>query len=295
MFTAAVALAVGAIPEGLPAAVTITLAIGVARMARRRAVIRRLPAVETLGSTTVICTDKTGTLTENQMTVRAVWTPDGRYRGHRVGLRPRRRPARRRRRRLTADTDQALRWSLLAGALCNDAALDRRDGARWDVVGDPTEGALLVVAAKAGLDAGPRRGQLPRVATIPFSSERQYMATLHRDTTGDGTRARSSCWSRARWSGCSTCAPRRWAPTARAGRWTAPPCSPRPTTGRRGLRVLATAVRRAGPGESTRTIRRGRAAGGAGPDRAAGHARPAPRGRRRRGRRLPHAPASRSR
>ena len=96
-FTAAIALAVGAIPEGLPAAVTITLAIGVARMARRRAVIRRLPAVETLGSTTVICSDKTGTLTENQMTVRAVWTPDALFEVTGSGLCPGGRLARRRR------------------------------------------------------------------------------------------------------------------------------------------------------------------------------------------------------
>ncbi len=181
-FTAAIALAVGAIPEGLPAAVTITLAIGVARMARRRAVIRRLPAVETLGSTTVICSDKTGTLTENQMTVRTVWTTGGQYDVTGSGYTPDGvlldtggAPA-------SADTDQALRWSLLAGAACNDAALTH-EGGRWDIVGDPTEGAMLVVAAKAGLGAERVAELLPRVATIPFSSERQYMATLHRDTT----------------------------------------------------------------------------------------------------------------
>jgi cation-transporting ATPase F len=181
-FTAAIALAVGAIPEGLPAAVTITLAIGVARMARRRAVIRRLPAVETLGSTTVICSDKTGTLTENQMTVRTLWTTGGRYEVTGSGyttdgvlLDTAGAP-------MSVDADQALRWSLLAGAACNDAALTHEDG-RWDVVGDPTEGAMLVVATKAGLGADRVAGLLPRLATIPFSSERQYMATLHRDTT----------------------------------------------------------------------------------------------------------------
>ncbi|MBC6445895.1 cation-transporting P-type ATPase [Actinokineospora xionganensis] len=182
-FTAAIALAVGAIPEGLPAAVTITLAIGVARMARRRAVIRRLPAVETLGSTTVICTDKTGTLTENQMTVRIVWTPGGRCEVTGSGYAPEgtlndHTGAR-------ATEDQSLRWSLLAGAACNDAALAERGG-RWEVVGDPTEGAMLVVAAKAGL--GPERVThlVPRVKTIPFSSDRRYMATLHRDTDTAG-------------------------------------------------------------------------------------------------------------
>jgi cation-transporting ATPase F len=181
-FTAAIALAVGAIPEGLPAAVTITLAIGVARMARRRAVIRRLPAVETLGSTTVICSDKTGTLTENQMTVRAVWTPSGQFEVTGSGYVPRGSFRATTGTPVAADTDQALRWSLLAGAACNDAALTEQDG-RWDIVGDPTEGAMLVVAAKAGL--GTHRGAElpPRVATIPFSSERQYMATLHCDTT----------------------------------------------------------------------------------------------------------------
>ena len=147
MFIAAVALAVGAIPEGLPAAVTITLAIGVGRMARRRAVIRRLPAVETLGSTTVICSDKTGTLTQNQMTVRAVQTPDGRYDVTGTGYLPdgaiitaAGQPA-----SLTAD--EVLRWCLLAGAGCNDAALDVRDG-QPVLTGDPTEAALLVSAGE---------------------------------------------------------------------------------------------------------------------------------------------------
>ncbi|TGD89639.1 cation-transporting P-type ATPase [Mycolicibacterium sp. CH28] len=178
-FTAAIALAVGAIPEGLPAAVTITLAIGVSRMAKRGAVIRRLPAVETLGSTTVICADKTGTLTENQMTVEVVWTPagtvqvsgsgynpDGTMRGHDGA------PA-------SPADNAALRWSLLAGVHCSDAVL-AHDGKGWDVVGDPTEGAMLVAAAKGGLDPDRLVDALPRVASIPFSSERQYMATLHR-------------------------------------------------------------------------------------------------------------------
>lgn len=181
-FTAAVALAVGAIPEGLPAAVTITLAIGVTRMARRRAVIRRLPAVETLGSTTVICSDKTGTLTENQMTVRNLWTPAGLYEVTGSGYAPDgalHSPTG----KVTAlEADQALRWSLLAGAACNDAALTCRDG-HWDIVGDPTEGAMVVVARKAGFTSDQVKATLPREATIPFSSDRQYMATLHRDAT----------------------------------------------------------------------------------------------------------------
>jgi len=181
-FTAAVALAVGAIPEGLPAAVTITLAIGVARMARRQAVIRRLPAVETLGSTTVICADKTGTLTENQMTVRELWTsggsarvtgngysPEGELRGGDDGA-------------IATDRNAALRWTLLIGAACNDADL-ADDGGQRVIAGDPTEAAMLVVAAKASLPADQVREEYPRVATIPFSSERQYMATLHTHPT----------------------------------------------------------------------------------------------------------------
>jgi cation-transporting ATPase F len=185
MFTAAIALAVGAIPEGLPAAVTITLAIGVARMARRRAVVRRLPAVETLGSTTVICSDKTGTLTENQMTVRAVWTPGGRYRVSGSGYAPDGTILDSTDAAVSVDADQALRWTVLAGGACNDAALTS-ENAHWEVVGDPTEGAMLVLAAKAGLDAGGVAEMVPRIAAIPFTSERQYMATLHRDrTAGD--------------------------------------------------------------------------------------------------------------
>ncbi|MBB1246434.1 HAD-IC family P-type ATPase, partial [Streptomyces durbertensis] len=183
MFTAAVALAVGAIPEGLPAAVTITLAIGVARMARRRAVIRRLPAVETLGSTTVICSDKTGTLTENQMTVTTVWTPEQTFRATGTGYAPAGgvhdlagtpvRPA----------DHTSLRWTLLVAGACNDATL-AEEGGRWHVVGDPTEGALLALARKGGVDGGRPGERLPRVAAVPFSSDRRYMATLHRNVDG---------------------------------------------------------------------------------------------------------------
>ena len=178
-FTAAIALAVAAIPEGLPAAVTITLAIGVSRMAKRRAVIRRLPAVETLGSTTVICADKTGTLTENQMTVRELWTPAGSvqvtgsgYASDGALLDGDGKPA-------AVVDNAALNWSLLAGSACNDAAL-AHEGQHWDIVGDPTEAAMVVVAAKAGITPEIIGERLPRVDTIAFSSERQYMATLHK-------------------------------------------------------------------------------------------------------------------
>ncbi len=185
MFTAAVALAVGAIPEGLPAAVTITLAIGVARMARRRAVVRRLPAVETLGGTTVVCSDKTGTLTENQMTVRAVWTAGEEFSVTGAGFEPEGQVLDRAGCPVAAAPPEALRWCLLAGAACNDAALTRESG-RWAAVGDPTEAAMLVACAKGGLDPDEVRQWLPRVGQIPFSSERQYMATLHDEPGHDG-------------------------------------------------------------------------------------------------------------
>jgi magnesium-transporting ATPase (P-type) len=173
---------VAAIPEGLPAAVTITLAIGVGRMARRHAIIRKLPAVETLGSVTVICSDKTGTLTENQMTVQAIaaggwvfevtgagYAPVGEVqdRGKAVAL----------------DRAPALRECLVAGALCNDAHLvERRES--WEVVGDPTEGALLVAARKAGLSPDRLVGEYPRRDALPFESEHRYMATAHEGPAG---------------------------------------------------------------------------------------------------------------
>jgi cation-transporting P-type ATPase F len=178
MFTAAVALAVGAIPEGLPAAVTITLAIGVSRMAHRGAVVRRMPAVETLGSTTVVCADKTGTLTENQMTVRTLWTPDGPFEVTGGGYRPEGSILDERGDEPDLETHAALRWTLIAGAGCNDARLVHTEGT-WQVIGDPTEGAMLVVAAKAGFDADRVEAAFPRHMTIPFSSERSYMAGLH--------------------------------------------------------------------------------------------------------------------
>jgi cation-transporting ATPase F len=184
MFNAAVALAVGAIPEGLPAAVTITLAIGVHRMAHRRAVMRRMPAVETLGSTTVICSDKTGTLTQNQMTVRTIWTPGDAFAVRGSGYQPHGAILTDSGEPVDIGHEAALRWTLLVGAACNDARLTGADG-RWEVIGDPTEGAMLVVAAKAGVDAKWVRQRFPRIATLPFSSERKYMATLHDDPEAD--------------------------------------------------------------------------------------------------------------
>ncbi|MCF6186227.1 MAG: cation-transporting P-type ATPase [Desulfobulbaceae bacterium] len=181
MFMAAVALAVGAIPEGLPAAVTITLAIGVSRMAKRRAIIRKLPAVETLGSTTVICSDKTGTLTENQMTVQAIMAGNAHFEVSGAGYAPLG--------RIVALDDEhttdspALKECLLAGILCNDSLVLENDGS-WQVQGDPTEGALLTAAEKGGLHEKDMEKTYPRLDTIPFESQHQYMATLH--DTGKG-------------------------------------------------------------------------------------------------------------
>ena len=182
MFEATVALAVSAIPEGLPAVVTITLAIGVNRMARRHAIIRKLPAVEALGSATVICSDKTGTLTENQMTVQSIYVGDKYYTVSGSGYSPKG--------EITQAIDgkpespfedglpPGLEECLIAGVLCNDSQL-KQTGSDWSVVGDPTEGALIAVAAKASLSQSSLAAAKPRLDSIPFESQYQYMATLH--------------------------------------------------------------------------------------------------------------------
>ncbi len=178
MFMAAVALAVGAIPEGLPAALTITLAIGVSRMARRRAIIRKLPAVETLGSTTVICSDKTGTLTQNQMTVQEIHAGGRHYHVTGSGYEASgeihfdKTP-------VVIGENVALIETLGAGVFCNDSRLVRDDDGRTGVQGDPTEAALIVAAQKAGLTEEEMSGRLPRIESIPSESAYQYMATLH--------------------------------------------------------------------------------------------------------------------
>jgi Ca2+-transporting ATPase len=178
MFLTAVSLAVAAIPEGLPAIVTITLAIGVQRMARRNSIIRHLPAAETLGSATVICSDKTGTMTKNEMTVRRVWAGGQTYEVTGTGYGPEG--------QILLDTrtvrsgqDPALDWLLRAAALCNNASLERTPEGRWLVLGDPTEGCLLAVAAKGGLDRARLEPEWPRIAELPFESERKRMSTLH--------------------------------------------------------------------------------------------------------------------
>jgi Ca2+-transporting ATPase len=178
MFMAAIALAVGAIPEGLPAAVTITLAIGVSRMARRRAIIRKLPAVETLGSTTVICSDKTGTLTENQMTVRSIFAGGDWFEVTGSGY-AQAGELRRNGQPVIPSSHQALAETLRAGVLCNDTLLVTDEAGRPKVQGDPTEAALLVAGQKAGFAQVATHAINPRLDVIPFESEHMFMATLH--------------------------------------------------------------------------------------------------------------------
>jgi P-type Ca2+ transporter type 2C len=185
MLLAAVSLAVAAIPESLPAVVTMAMALGAHRMARQQAIIRKPPAVETLGSVTVIATDKTGTLTQGRMQVERVWTPDGEVQVSGSGYAP------------DGDfhagdtavdaTAEPLGKLLLAGALANDAQLvpPHSAGQAWKVAGDPTEGALLALAAKAGLHRGQLETDLPRVAEVPFNATRKRMTTIHRSPGGD--------------------------------------------------------------------------------------------------------------
>ncbi|MEN9226375.1 MAG: HAD-IC family P-type ATPase [Thermostichus sp. HHBFW_bins_43] len=186
VFEAAVALAVSAIPEGLPAVVTVTLAIGVSRMAQRHAIIRKLPAVETLGSATVICSDKTGTLTENQMTVQAIYAGGERFRVTGSGYSPQGQILRSPADGDTAPVDPpdpqalpALKACLLVGSLCNDTRLKLKENGLLEVVGDPTEAALIVSGQKAGLEIEELHRRYPRLDSIPFESEFQYMATLN--------------------------------------------------------------------------------------------------------------------
>ena len=182
MFMAAVAIAVGAIPEGLPAAVTIVLAIGVSRMAKRQVIIRKLPAVETLGSTTVICSDKTGTLTENQMTVQEVFAGGTLFAVSGTGYEPKG-DIRLGDAVVNVPEYRALAECLRAGVLCNESQLVREDG-RLKVQGDPTEAAMLVAAEKGGVVHADALSGAPVLDTIPFESEHMFRATLHEAHNG---------------------------------------------------------------------------------------------------------------
>ncbi|MEL1263800.1 HAD-IC family P-type ATPase [Pseudoxanthomonas putridarboris] len=177
-----VALAVGVVPESLPAVITITLAIGVRRMAARNAIVRRLPAVETLGATTVICSDKTGTLTRNEMTARGVVTAAGEVEAEGGGYAPVGALSAR------AGGDAALAAAervARIGLLCNDARLHASDGS-WRIDGDPMEGALLALAGKAGLDGASIGSMHPRLDEVPFDAAHRFMATLHAEIEGEG-------------------------------------------------------------------------------------------------------------
>ncbi|MBN2720930.1 MAG: cation-translocating P-type ATPase, partial [Proteobacteria bacterium] len=180
MLLFAVALAVAAVPEALAGIVTGTLALGMSEMARRKAIVRRMPAVETLGSVTVICSDKTGTITKGEMTIERIHVQGREVTVSGVGYEP------------VGDFDPqedpgSLTPLIRAGVLCNDSKLIQEEG-QWKIVGDPTEGAFLVLAGKAGLDFEKMRQENPRVGAVPFSSERKLMTTVH-DLEGGGRAA----------------------------------------------------------------------------------------------------------
>ena len=180
LFQAVVGIAVSVIPEGLPAIITITLAIGVQRMAERNAIIRRLPAVETLGSVSRICSDKTGTLTLMEMMVVSAVTAEALYQITGSGYAP---EGEINKDGQLADEEPVLTLMGRASMLCNDAELLQEEG-RWKVAGDPTEGALYPFAIKLGLDRRTEQTASPRVDAIPFESEHKFMATLHRSADG---------------------------------------------------------------------------------------------------------------
>ena len=183
MIEAGVALAVAAIPEGLPAVATITLAVGMRRMARRNALVRRLPAVETLGSVTCVCTDKTGTLTRGEMTLRALtfpgrkvkvtgggYAPEGRFLEDDAEIDP--------------AEDPQMKPAMLVNVLCSNAGLGRDENGKWQITGDPTEAALVVAAAKAGFDTDQLRKSYPELHEFPFSSEAMMMGTVNDGVSG---------------------------------------------------------------------------------------------------------------
>ncbi len=187
MFMIAVSLAIAAVPEGLPAVVTICLALGMQEMIKRHALIRRLPAVETLGSATAICSDKTGTLTQNEMTVTTVYADSTLIEVSGRGYAPLGEFSEEGN-QIAVDAYPGLARLALASVLCNDAQLERNSEAdaeaEWDMIGDPTEGALVVLAAKAGLWRDRVSERYPRVDEVPFDSKRKRMSTLHESDDG---------------------------------------------------------------------------------------------------------------
>ena len=193
LFMTAVSLAIAAVPEGLPAVVTITLALGMQRMVRRHVLLRKLRAVETLGSTTVICSDKTGTLTQNKMSVTKIYAagqmidvtgkgydPTGAFSSNGDSI--------------DAAGDRSLALLLLSAALCNDAQLRQTGDGDWRMIGDPTEGALIVAAAKAGLQNDVLNDAYPRVGEVPFDSVRKCMTTIH-DVQDEGSKVQAAAAS----------------------------------------------------------------------------------------------------
>lgn len=208
MFLTSISMAVAAVPEGLPAVVTIALALGAQRMLKRKALIRKLPAVEGLGSVTVICSDKTGTLTENRMTVTVLDIA-----GHRIDLiEESQRIGGRDRLKILKEPDPsafdllrqhpALVLLLTGGALCNDATLEVMDGG-VQIIGDPTEGALLLAAAQMGIHQEDLTQTFPRVAELPFDSERKRMTTIHHfpEKTPQGSPSHLRLWDWGKWLG----------------------------------------------------------------------------------------------
>ena len=240
MFMMVVALVASAIPEGLPAIMTVTLALGVQRMARQRAIVRRLPAVETLGSVTVICSDKTGTLTCNEMTVQRLVCAERVYEVEGVGYVPEGGFSIDGR-AVQPDAQPSLLQAIRAGVLCNDAQL-REDGGQWSIEGDPTEGALLVLGAKAGLPQETCARDWPRLDSIPFESQHRFMASSHQDAEGRPwilvkgapERILEMCSTQLTDAGAAPLDPDYWRRMAT-------------DTAARGLRLLALAARQAAP------------------------------------------------
>lgn len=189
VFLTSIGLAVAAIPEGLPAIVTISLALGLQRMIKRHALIRKLPAVEALGAASVICSDKTGTLTKGEMNVRTIYASGMSHAGYDIrgeGFDPSG-DIRMGDQKVDLQAHPGLREALICGVLCNDASL-KKVGNRWTVEGDPTEGALIVAAMRAGLDVDAVRSGWPRVAEIAFTSERKMMSTVHASVAAETLR-----------------------------------------------------------------------------------------------------------